>query len=60
MNRMLDLRCGPDDAAGLRDEIERRNKIIRSLIYQVEKGGILVLALAHQSRQPEFWVDRLH
>ncbi len=36
MNRMLDLRCGPDDAAGLRDEIERRNKIIRSLIYQVE------------------------
>ncbi|MFP5461686.1 MAG: type II toxin-antitoxin system RelE/ParE family toxin [Gammaproteobacteria bacterium] len=31
-----------------------------ALIYQVEKDGIVVLALAHQSRQPEFWVDRLH
>lgn len=30
-----------------------------SLIYQVEEGGIAVLALAHQSRQPDFWVDRM-
>ncbi len=33
---MLDLRCSPEDAAGLRQEILRRDKIIRSLMYQVE------------------------
>jgi diguanylate cyclase (GGDEF)-like protein/PAS domain S-box-containing protein len=33
---MLDLRCDPDDAEGLRREIARRDKIIRSLVYQVE------------------------
>jgi diguanylate cyclase (GGDEF)-like protein/PAS domain S-box-containing protein len=33
---MLGLRCDPDDAEGLRQEIGRRNKIIQSLMYQVE------------------------
>jgi diguanylate cyclase (GGDEF)-like protein/PAS domain S-box-containing protein len=33
---MLDLRCDPQDADGLRQEVARRNKIIRSLMYQVE------------------------
>jgi len=33
---MLDLRCDPEDAGGLRQEIGRRDKIIRSLMHQVE------------------------
>ncbi|HEX8988463.1 MAG TPA: ATP-binding protein [Rhodocyclaceae bacterium] len=38
MTRVLDLRCDPRDAEGLRREIQRRDKIIRSLIYQVEQN----------------------
>ncbi|HSG21814.1 MAG TPA: EAL domain-containing protein [Azonexus sp.] len=33
---MLDLRCDPEDTGGLRQEIARRDKIIRSLMHQVE------------------------
>ncbi len=33
---MLSLRCDPEDAAGLRDEISRRDRIIGALIHQVE------------------------
>ena len=33
---MLDLRCPPEDADGLQREISRRDKIIHSLMYQVE------------------------
>lgn len=36
MSGILELRCGADDSAGLRAEIARRDKIIQSLIYQVE------------------------
>lgn len=36
MSAMLDLRCDPDDASGLRREIERRNRIIEALARQVE------------------------
>jgi len=33
---MLELRCDPQDADGLRKEIARRDKIIASLVHQVE------------------------
>lgn len=36
MTGMLDLRCGADDSVGLQAEIGRRDKIIQSLMYQVE------------------------
>ena len=35
-SHMLDLRCDPQDVDGLRREILRRDKIINSLMYQVE------------------------
>ena len=30
-----------------------------SLIYAVEPNAILVVAVAHQSRRPEYWKDRI-
>lgn len=33
---LFDLRCSPEDAAGLGREILRRDKIIRALMHQVE------------------------
>ena len=30
-----------------------------SLIYAVEKEGLLILAVAHQSRRPGYWVGRI-
>jgi len=36
MSKTLDLRCDPEDSDGLRQEVFRRDKIIRSLMHQVE------------------------
>lgn len=30
-----------------------------SLIYLIEKNGIVVVAVAHHSRRPGYWKDRL-
>lgn len=30
-----------------------------SLIYSIEKEGSLILAVAHHSRRPSYWVDRV-
>lgn len=38
MSDLFDLRCDPCDEKGLLAEIERRDKIIRSLMLQVERG----------------------
>lgn len=38
MTDLLELRCNPLDLDGLHSEITRRNKIIRSLMLQVERG----------------------
>ncbi|WP_137009941.1 sensor domain-containing protein [Aquitalea aquatilis] len=38
MMDMLDIRCELDDNAGLLEEIQRRNKIINALMYQVESN----------------------
>ena len=31
-----------------------------NLIYSIEKTGIMVVAVAHHSRRPGYWMDRLH
>lgn len=44
-----------------------RNEIRRCLVYKfpykilysVEKDCILILAIAHQHRKPDYWIDRL-
>lgn len=30
-----------------------------SLLYAIEPGGLLVVAVTHQRRQPEYWKDRI-
>jgi plasmid stabilization system protein ParE len=37
----------------------RLNRFPYGLIYIVENGDILVLAVAHLHRQPDYWRDRL-
>jgi len=43
---------------GIRKQILR--KFPFSLIYSIEKDGVLVLAVAHHSRQPRYWVPRVN
>ena len=35
------------------------NAFPSSIIYSVEKNEIVVVAVAHQSRRPGYWIDRL-
>jgi plasmid stabilization system protein ParE len=35
------------------------NRFPYSLIYGIEADGIVIIALAHQSREPGYWVDRV-
>ncbi|MGD9631000.1 MAG: type II toxin-antitoxin system RelE/ParE family toxin [Pyrinomonadaceae bacterium] len=30
-----------------------------TLIYSIEADSVLIVAVAHQSREPEYWTDRL-
>jgi plasmid stabilization system protein ParE len=30
-----------------------------SLIYSIEKDGLLILAVAHQRRRPQYWLPRI-
>lgn len=50
----------PESAEEIRPGIRKR--ILRqfrySLIYSIEKDGFLILAVAHHSRQPGYWVAR--
>ncbi|MFN3680698.1 MAG: type II toxin-antitoxin system RelE/ParE family toxin [Nitrospira sp.] len=50
----------PESAEEIRSGIRKR--ILRtfrySLIYSVEQEGLLILAVAHQSRRPGYWVGR--
>ena len=50
----------PESAAEVLPGIRRR--MLRtyrySLIYSIEKEGALVLAVAHHSRRPSYWVGR--
>ena len=51
----------PEAAAEIRPSIRRRllRKFRFSLLYSIEKQGTLILALAHHSRRPGYWVGRL-
>ena len=47
----------PEIAPGIRKRILRKFRY--SLIYSIEKDGLLVLAVAHHSRRPDYWVHRV-
>ena len=50
----------PESAPVIRGEV--RGKVISrfpyTLMYRVEDGVVLVLAVAHQKQRPEYWIDR--
>jgi plasmid stabilization system protein ParE len=35
------------------------NRFPYSVIYGIEGEGIVIIALAHQSREPRYWMDRV-
>ncbi len=41
---------------GIRKAVLRKFRF--SLIYSIEKEGVLILAVAHHSRRPGYWVHR--
>ncbi len=51
----------PESAAEIMPGI--RGRILRkfhySLIYTIERDGLLILAVAHHSRRPGYWVGRV-
>lgn len=51
----------PESAAEIRTDIRKHllRKFRYSLIYSREKDSLLILALAHHSRRPEYWVGRV-
>ncbi len=51
----------PESAEEIRPGIRMRvlQKFRYSLIYSTEKDGLLILAVAHHSRRPGYWVGRV-
>lgn len=51
----------PEAAAEIRPGIRRRvlRRFRFSVLYSIEKQGVLILALAHHSRRPGYWVGRV-
>ena len=49
--------AGPEILPGIRKRNLRKFRY--SLIYSVEQDGVLVLAVAHHSRRPGYWVRRV-
>ena len=51
----------PESAEEIRPGIRKRllRKFRHSFIYSIEQNGLLILAVAHQSRRPEYWVGRV-
>ncbi len=47
----------PEVAAGIRKYPLREFRF--SLLYSIEKDGLLILAVAHHRRKPGYWVRRL-
>ena len=49
-----------ESAPVIRGEV--RGKVVSrfpyTLMYRVEGGFVLVLAVAHQKQRPEYWIDR--
>ncbi|MBM3746127.1 MAG: type II toxin-antitoxin system RelE/ParE family toxin [Acidobacteria bacterium] len=48
---------GEEILPGIRKRMLRKFRC--SLIYALEKEGVLILAVAHQSRRPGYWVGRI-
>ena len=50
----------PESAEEIRPNIRKRalQKFRYSLIYSIDTEGLLVLAIAHHSRRPNYWVGR--
>ena len=46
----------PETSHGIRKCLLRKFRY--SLIYTIEKDRLLILALAHHSRRPGYWIDR--
>ena len=50
----------PESAPVIRGEV--RGKVISrfpyTLMYRIEDGMVLVLAVAHQKQRPEYWIER--
>ena len=51
----------PESAEEIRPRIRKRilRKFRYSLIYSAEKDGLLILAVAHHSRRPGYWIARV-
>ena len=51
----------PGSGSEVQPGIRKQNlrKFPFSLIYSIEKDGLLVLAVAHQRRRPRYWLPRL-
>jgi plasmid stabilization system protein ParE len=51
----------PESAEEIRPGIRKRvlRKFHYSLIYSIEKDGLLILAVAHHSRRPGYWIARV-
>lgn len=51
----------PQLAEEIRPGIRKRiiQKFRYSLIYSIEKDGLLILAVAHHSRRPGYWLSRI-
>ncbi|MEK7404292.1 MAG: type II toxin-antitoxin system RelE/ParE family toxin [Acidobacteriota bacterium] len=51
----------PESAAEVRPGIRRRilHKFRYSLIYTIERDSLLILAVAHHSRRPAYWIGRI-
>ena len=57
---VLAIRLHPEAAPVIHPEI--RSKLIRhfpfALLYRITPSGILILAVMHQHRRPNYWMDR--
>jgi plasmid stabilization system protein ParE len=51
----------PESSEEIRPGIRKRvlRKFRYSLIYSIEKDDVLILAVAHHSRRPGYWVGRV-
>ena len=47
----------PEIAPGIRKRVLRKFRY--SLLYTIEKDRVLILAVAHQSRRPGYWIGRV-
>ena len=56
-----DIRCHPDRWPAARGSVRRRlvRRFPYALLYQVDGEEVLILAVMHLRRRPEYWADRV-